>query len=224
MSLQTFSNQEEQIDACIKSIQLSIKNVLEKKPSVVIAVSGGKSPIPLFNKLSNLDLDFSKITFTLVDDRIVDSNHVDSNEHLVYTHLLQNNAKSAKFTGLVNNKVSLDEMINNANKNIKTIDLAILGMGDDGHTASIFPDCKEVHDALDLNNASNYIITNPISAKYARISLTLAALIKIPNLILSINGENKLKVLKEAILQDNLNYPVSFVLSRAPKTQIFWYK
>jgi 6-phosphogluconolactonase len=160
----------------------------------------------------------------LVDERIVETLHQDSNENLLKTHLLKNNAKNAKFIGLVNTDLSIDDMLSNANSNISSIDLAILGMGDDGHTASIFPDCAELNYALDNNNQNNYIVTNPQSAKYSRITLTLRALVNIPVLILSINGNTKLNVLKEANIGDNLNYPVSYVLSRRPDTQTFWYE
>ena len=115
-----------------------------------------------------------------------------------------------------------EELILKLNSNDINIDLAILGMGEDGHTASIFPCCNELKDALNSNDS--YIITNPAQAKYSRITLTLSAIMNIKSLILSINGSTKLNVLKEAALDENLNYPISFVLSKRPDTQIFWYE
>ncbi len=220
MNLQVFKSQEQQIKAIIAQISQTIQQ--SNKPEFVIAISGGKSPISLFEQLNSLDLDFSKITFTLVDERIVDTTHSDSNENLAHTHLLKNNAKSAKFIGLTNLNLTPQKMIDHLNAKPLSIDLAILGMGEDGHTASIFPCCKELDAALNLNNSKQYILTNPQSAKYSRISLTLAALVKIPHLILSINGNTKLNVFKEAMLQNNLNYPISYVLSNKPSTQTFW--
>lgn len=224
MNLHTYPTQDQQISAIKQAILKIIAEQLLIKQEIVIAVSGGTSPIPLFEQLSIASLDYSKIIFTLVDERIVATTSNDSNENLVKTYLLKNKAATAKFIGLYNPKFSQIEMINRANKNIPQIDLAILGMGEDGHTASIFPDCLELKPALDLNNSNNYIVTNPISAKYSRISLTLPALTKIPHIILSINNATKLKVLEEANLGNNLNYPISYVLSNKPNTQIFWYK
>ncbi|MBP9742383.1 MAG: 6-phosphogluconolactonase [Burkholderiales bacterium] len=224
MNLQIFSTQNEQIHACIEHIITMTGCILEKKSRAVFAVSGGKSPISLFKQLSQIPLDFSSITFTLVDERLTEVNSCDSNEYLVRENLLQHQAKSSNFIGLMNSSLSTQAMLNSANQTIPTIDLAILGMGEDGHTASIFPDCPELNLALDLANKNRYTLTNPISAKYSRISLTAAALIQIPHLILLINGNIKLNVLKEAILGDNLNYPISYILSRRPDIQIFWYE
>ena len=222
MNLQIFSSNHSLVEALSNNIINNIRELQKKKRDIVIALSGGKSPIPLLEKLSNADIDFSDITFTLVDERIVDTNHLDSNQNLLKTHLLKNNAKNAKFIGLANNQLSEEEMLANANKYIANIDLAILGMGEDGHTASIFPCCNELNDAL--NTKDNYIITNPKEAKYSRITLTLNAIVNIPILVLSINGETKLNVLKEANHGDNHNYPISFVLSKRQDTQIFWHE
>ncbi len=221
MNLQILASSHQQIDAIVASITLAVSELLKTKETITIALSGGKSPIPMLEKLSTIDLDFSKITFTLVDERIVDVQHQDSNENLIRTYLLKNKASNANFIGLSGN-ASSGQLISQANAAIKHIDLAVLGMGEDGHTASIFPECSELHDALDLSNKNTYILTTPLSAKYTRISLTLAALIQIPHLLLSITGNTKLNVLKEAILGDNLNYPISYILSRKPSTKIFW--
>ena len=224
MNLHKFSSASLQVDAIFDTLTANISKLLDSQTQVTIAVSGGKSPIPLLKKLSTADLDFSRIIFTLVDERIVAPSDDDSNENLLRTHLLQNNAKTATFINLVDLAKSPTDMALSVGRKVKAIDIAILGMGEDGHTASIFPDCAELAAALDLNNPESYIITNPFSAKYSRISLTLAALLKIPHLILSINGKTKLNILNEAMLGNNLNYPVSYVLSHKPDTQIFWYE
>ncbi len=222
MKLQTFSSNSLQVEAIFDSVLGNIKQLLKNKQNILIALSGGRSPIPLLEKLSNAELDFSKITFTLVDERIVPTDNKDSNEHLLKTYLLKNNAKNARLIGLVDTDLNNEKILTDANNKIANIDLAILGMGEDGHTASIFPCSKELNKALHDN--SNYVITNPETAPYSRISLTLNALINIPVLILSINGGTKLKVVTEANKGDNLNYPISYVLSRRPDTETFWYE
>ena len=222
MKLQTFSSNSLQVEAIFDSVLDNIKQLLKNKQNILIALSGGRSPIPLLEKLSNSELDFSKITFTLVDERIVATDNKDSNEHLLKTYLLKNNAKNARLIGLVDPDLNNEKILTDANNKIANIDLAILGMGEDGHTASIFPCSKELNKALHDN--SNYVITNPETAPYSRISLTLNALINIPVLILSINGGTKLKVVTEANKGDNLNYPISYVLSRRPDTETFWYE
>ncbi|HLX53653.1 MAG TPA: 6-phosphogluconolactonase, partial [Aquella sp.] len=97
--------------------------------------------------------------------------------------------------------------------------------GEDGHTASIFPDCPEFKQATDKNKLPSYIETNPISAKYKRIGLNLSGLIRIPHLILSVSsgthGDLKLKVLNEAMKGENQNYPISYLLNQRIDIHIF---
>lgn len=220
MNLQIFKSSEQHITALAAKV---VQCILQTpKQEIVIALSGGKSPIPVLEQLSHAKLDFSKVIFTLVDERIVETDNPDSNENLIRSHLLKNHAQAARFIGLSDLNKTPQQMVDHANTIIPPIDLAILGMGEDGHTASIFPDCSEIKPALDLHNPHKYILTNPISAKYSRISLTLAALNKIPQLILSINGNTKLSVLKESLRANNLNYPISYILSNKPTTEIYW--
>lgn len=197
-----------------------IIETISAKNHAVIAVSGGKSPIPLFAKLSNTELDWEKVTIVLVDERDVDTQNADSNENLVRTHLLQNKARKAKFIGLMQQDSNI--ILQQANFTIPTIDIAILGMGNDGHTASIFPDCPEFEYAIDISTPYNYIFTNPISAKYKRITLTLNALKKIPHLVLSISGSEKHEILIEAQKIENKNYPISYLIKARPDMQVYW--
>lgn len=191
-------------------------NIIEKNGYVTIALSGGKSPIPLFKRFSTLNLPWDKVIVTLVDERIVDTNHIDSNENLIKTYLLKNTASSAKFIGLLNNNLTITE------NTLHEIDIAVLGMGTDGHTASIFPDCKELDTALDQNTQNTYIITTPISAKYQRVTLTLNALKKIKHLVLSISGNEKLKILQEAKRQENKNYPISYLIKKRSDINVYY--
>ena len=166
MKLNLLANMEEQTTSMVEDLTQIINQLLAKQDDVTIAVSGGKSPITLFKKLTHANINWQKITFTLVDERITPASSDDSNENLVYNHLLCGNAAKSKFIGLMHVNPDINNMLNDANQIVKTIDIAILGMGEDGHTASIFPDCKEVTQALDLRQKPGYILTNPISAKY----------------------------------------------------------
>lgn len=225
MNNNALSNNEMQINLIIKYVTATIHDLLEHQNQITLAVSGGKSPIPLFKELSNTPLPWEKITITLVDERVTDTNSLDSNENLVRNYLLQNQAAKAKFKGLVLPRQNMQEMLNNTNTWINQIDIAILGMGEDGHTASIFPDCPEFKQAINKNIAPAYIETNPISAKYTRIGLNLSGLIRIPHLLLSVSsgahGDLKLKVLNEAINGDNQNYPISYLLKQRSDIHIF---
>ena len=221
MNLNVYATQKQQIDALSQAIFDYIMQTLKTKSQIVIAVSGGKSPIPLFTKLSNLELPWEKITITLVDERVVAPQDLDSNENLVRTYLLQSNAQKAKFIGIISDINDAKKCLDNINNNIKTIDLAILGMGEDGHTASIFPNMPELDEALHTKN--KYLITNPISAKYQRITLSLNGLVNVSRLFLSITNEIKLNVFKESILSTNLSYPISYLLDKRDDISVYWH-
>jgi 6-phosphogluconolactonase len=211
-----------QVEIIATQIHSLLCTILSKQDTATIALSGGKSPIPLLTKLSTLDLEWDRITVTLVDERVVPTNHDDSNENLIRKHLLKNKASNASFIGLI--CLNDSNIINEKVYHLNNIDIAVLGMGTDGHTASIFPDCSEFTQAIDMNNNDAYILTNPISANYQRISLTLKALSNIKNLILSINGNEKLNILNEAAKIENKNYPISYLLKQRPDINIYWHE
>lgn len=224
MNLNRYRNADAQIDGIIDYLTATISTLLQSKPAICLAVSGGKSPIALFEKFSQQNLAWDRITVTLVDERFISTDNSDSNENLVRNHLLKNLAKNAKFIGLSNIHVGIEYSRDRAETSIPAIDIAILGMGEDAHTASIFPCCKELAHATDLNQNERYIITNPVSANYQRIGLNMAALIKIPKLILSINGNKKLEVLERA-LENTINQPpIGLLLSKRSDTEIFWFE
>jgi 6-phosphogluconolactonase len=223
MKIHEYNSADEQASALSQAIANTIEQVLRHKPQVTLAVSGGKSPIKLFEKLSRFDLAWDKVTLTLVDERFLATDHADSNENLVRKHLLINKAEQAYFIGLVTTRNILTS-VSNANLHIKDIDIAILGMGEDGHTASIFPCCDELKSAVDPQlTPEKYIITNPKTAAYQRIGLSLAGILEVPNLFISINGASKLEVITKASQEKSSQYPISYVLAERKDSQVFWH-
>lgn len=223
MKLYEFCSKEEYVSSLSDELASLIEKIINTKSSVTIAVSGGKSPIPLFEALSHKKISWSKVTITLVDERFVPTDNPDSNEHLVRNHLLINEASDAYFIGLTTTDNILSS-VNNANLNIKDIDIAILGMGEDGHTSSIFPDCKELETVIDTAiTPEKYVITTPQAASHQRVGLSLSGILSIPHLFLSINGDNKLNVMKKALEINNLTYPISYVLNERQDIKIFWH-
>jgi 6-phosphogluconolactonase len=108
-----------------------------------LVVSGGTTPVALFEALSGEDMPWEKVVVSLADERWVDPGTPDSNERLVRTHLLKNKAAAATFIGLKTPEDPAGAGEAACENRIRQIpvpfDLLILGMGDDGHTASLFP-------------------------------------------------------------------------------------
>src|SRR5690606_5526653 len=134
-----FDSAADSVDAQSRQIAQLLSSALDHAPRAGLAVSGGRSPVPLFERLSHEDIPWHKVAISLVDDRYVPVMHEDSNEALVRRYLLQNRASAASFTGLVGDADDIARSVQRANGLTHRIDVAVLGMGDDGHTASLFP-------------------------------------------------------------------------------------
>ncbi|MDB9975612.1 6-phosphogluconolactonase [Candidatus Thioglobus sp.] len=211
-------------DLC-HSIGEILIEAIKKKGRASIAVSGGSTPIQLFNKLSILSIDWTKVDLTLVDDRWVNPKSADSNELLVRTYFIKNKATKVNFFPLKNGSKTAAEGKKNSEKILRNIvlpfDVIVLGMGVDGHTASLFPCSAELSDAMDLNNPNILILTSPKTAPYQRISLTAKVIMDSKNIFLHLNGSSKLNSLESAMeYKDSSKMPIYAFLENG--LSIYW--
>lgn len=192
-----------------------------------IAFSGGSTPKGLFKELSNKNIDWSNVTITLVDDRWVDTKSSDSNDRLLRENLLQNYAAKATFFSLKQvdalTEQYLTDLIEQANSFLP-LDVVILGMGEDGHTASIFPCSAQVQQGLDINAAPSLIRVVPTTAPYERVTFNYAALIQASHLYLHVVGQSKQDVISQALENDDaLAMPIrAFLQNKDKPCNIFW--
>ena len=131
-----FESKVDLASALATDVAAALARCVTSNGKACLAVSGGATPKLFFEKLSAADIAWKKITVTLVDERQVPETSDRSNERLAREHLIQNFAAHALFTPI--------------SAEIK-IDVAILGMGSDGHTASFFPGGDNLAKALDPN-------------------------------------------------------------------------
>lgn len=191
-----------------------------------VAVSGGRTPIRFFEALSNVDLPWGRVTVTLVDERRVPADAERSNERLVRAHLLQGKAAAATFVGLY--RGSADE---HSDRDLAELALAqipwpltaaVLGMGDDGHTASFFPDGDNLAACIDPGGIPRVATMRAPAAIEPRLTLTLPALLSAQTIALHIEGAGKRAVLDRARQSGpEVDLPVRAVLARAP-VEVFW--
>lgn len=219
---------EELATTLAEKIASSLSKSIGQKGQASLVVSGGSTPRLLFEKLSRQPIDWQQITITLADERWVDTTATESNEFLVKSLLLKQHASAAKFVGLKNEakSTSLGEEATHLLLNTvpRPFDLVILGMGDDGHTASLFPGAERLGEAVDMNNENNCIgITSP-NAPFDRMSMTLRTLLDSTEIILHITGASKKSTLEKA-LEDGEpeDMPIRYILKQEKTpVHIYW--
>ncbi len=160
-----------------------------------LVVSGGRTPVKLFETLRTLELDWSRVCVALADERWVDPKDAASNERLVRDELLKDKAAAARFLGLKNAAPSPDLGAVSAWETFARVprpfDLTLLGMGDDGHTASLFPGSPNLRSALNPAAAAGCVGMWAPSPPQARLSLNLSALLDSRRIAILIGGEAK---------------------------------
>lgn len=228
LSFERFDSRERLEAVLSEHIGERLREGIAKNGEAALVVSGGRTPVGLFQRLSKLPLEWSKVLVTLADERWVDNRHQDSNERSVRTHLLQNRASEARFLPLVNAEFSAKlgqsetEMLLDLLP--EKIDLVILGMGEDGHTASFFPGAPELAQALDPQPACDCVAVTPPQAPWDRLTLTLPRLLASGEIIVHLCGDAKLPVLQCALAEGATEeMPIRSVLrQKQTPVSIYW--
>ena len=160
-----------------------------------LVVAGGRTPAPVFEALSEIDLDWEDVYVSLTDERWVDTTNESSNEQLVRKHLLRNAAARANLVGLKNKapdpKAGAAAAWSAVADIPRPFDFVLLGMGDDGHMASLFPHSPGLDGGLDLRQHPGCIAMTAPTEPRARLSLNLRALVDSRRIAVLIVGESK---------------------------------
>jgi 6-phosphogluconolactonase len=179
-------------------VAAALRAAIDARALGSLVVSGGRSPIPFFQALRVQPLDWSRVCIALADERWVEPSDASSNEKLVRDHLLKDAAVAARFTGLKSAAPTPELAAAAAWESLSYIprpfDVVVLGMGDDGHTASLFPHSPHLPRALDAAAAPGCIGMTSPTAPIARLSMNLSALLDSHRIVILITGEAKWRV------------------------------
>ncbi len=196
MQLQTFSNETAFTNAFIGAIRAVCKNA----STVRIALSGGSTPKPLYQALSKAqDIPFEKIEFFIVDERYVPANHPDSNQKMVREILIDPLKTKVKAFHFFKTDLPLEEAVKDYEKTLQPIalskegfDLVVLGIGPDGHTASLFPNSGALQE-------TSRLVAHTQTEQFAikdRLTITFPLILKSKQLLVLLKGSEKRTILE----------------------------
>lgn len=192
--------------------QLELNNL----GNINIALSGGTTPLPVLEILKTKKLNWSRFNFFMVDERVVsidDDSSNFGNINKVFFDAIESNCFS-----MMQNGISTSDSIAFYQQNIsKTVpisqngfpqfDVILLGMGDDGHTASLFPNTEA------LLEQKEFVVLNKIPQFSAeRITLTYPVILNAKEIIVLVKGETKLQIIKELYTRESHSYPISKII------------
>lgn len=206
----------------------ALQQGLATRGAASLAVPGGRTPVPLFRALRAASLDWARVSVTLTDDRRVPVDDPASNAALVRAELLQGPAAAARFFPLHDGSSTAPDAAEGVWRSLQEmpwpLDAAVLGMGEDGHFASLFPGNPQLPQALDPGAMPGCVAMQAPVAPHARLSLNLAALRQARRLFLLVGGAAKHTLLLQAARETVAGqWPVTALLAlRHPVPEVYW--
>ena len=216
-----FPTRQAQAQALANAVVAGLDEALTVRPRALLAVSGGTSPTAFLSQLARLPVAWRNVDITLVDDRWLPSTHAQSNARLVAQTLLCG-AQGAHWLPLV-------DTATDAALQVKTLNdtwthgvpqVCVLGMGEDGHTASLFADAAQWHEAIVTRD--KFVLIQPQHAPHLRVSWSLSALAASERLMLQIQGPAKRAVLEAAQADEQDNAISRLIHHEGVNIDVFW--
>jgi len=226
IALQSFPDGDALARALAQAVADDLRAALAERGAATLALSGGNTPKRFLQALSAQRLDWPKVIVTLVDERWVPEDSPRSNAALLRANLLRDEATAAQFLPLHRDadqpEAALDAL-ETMLEPLLPLDVAVLGMGSDGHTASFFPGGDRLAEALDPASTALVLPMRAPGAGEPRMTLTLPVLLAARRRYLHIEGGEKRRVLEQALAPAGAALPVRAVLQAAPAPlPVYW--
>lgn len=220
----TYPNRAELMASLADRVAEDLAICLGEKDRATLVVPGGSTPGPFFDHLSEFELNWERVDVILSDERFVPPTHPRSNTKLVMERLCKGNAQGVKIVPFYISADRPEDVLAEISVGISRvlpIDVLILGMGLDMHTASLFPDAKELSHALTTSDP--VVIIHTESQPEARLSLTKSALQSANKSYVLIVGEDKKIVMQDALFGDDIKEaPIRLVFEKEKKAEVFY--
>jgi 6-phosphogluconolactonase len=213
--LERFLASDEMSVVTAEAIGTALSDAVASRGIASLVATGGRSPGAIYDRLNLADVDWPRIAVTLSDDRSVSEDHPDSNARLVRSRLLKGRAAAARFLPLWPDSDAA------ALRSLMPFDVVMLGMGEDGHIASLIPGDPGLEDGLNTDEFLRDVPAGLGNPPLARITLTLTAILNSRAIFLLIAGEPKREVIARAMAGEDL--PVARLIKQAgDRLRIFW--
>ncbi|NMG76901.1 6-phosphogluconolactonase [Aromatoleum diolicum] len=222
-----FDDERSMAAALADRVAAMLRHALGQRRTASLVVSGGRSPLPFLRALAHRDLDWPRVSVTLADERWLPPEHPDSNAGMVQASLLQGPAAAARFVPLYGGEDSPEAGLAACELRCaelsRPFDVVVLGMGEDGHFASLFPGVPGLSSLL-AENGPSLAAVNPPGASHPRMTFSHAALLDARQLLVQIHGPRKRAVIEEAAARGDADLqPIAALLqqTRTP-VQVFF--
>lgn len=226
MNFHEYESRSDAATAAGKRIINALHRRLETDDNAAVVVSGGTTPAPVFSYMAHKELDWYRVHVLLSDERWVPPDHADSNEKMLRDALERSRASYAQILRYFDADRSPEDRCSDLEREVGGLPLpftsVLLGMGDDGHFASLFPGGSDLQSALDLQTSRSFVPVDTDSSPHRRISMTLAALLRSDEILLLISGAGKRAILEQAA-EPGSELPIAHLLRqlRTP-VDVFW--
>ena len=205
-----------------------IESAIDARGEALIAIPGGKTPLPIYKALAAVKLNWKRVTIVPTDDRLVPLTDAQSNVRGIAQTFLAAGARVFPITSDIADYRLAGNAANAKLGELKfPLDLAWLGVGADGHTASIFPG-PDLEEALNAPNGRHAVgvMPDPLppDAPVARVTLTRSAILSARTVLITITGQEKRDLLELAIADGHSSkLPIARVLAEAEQPiDIHW--
>jgi len=224
--IEVFATQDAAAAAAAAAVEARLREALRLRGRASFVATGGRSPGPVYDRLRSADIDWARVVVTLSDDRFVPPDDPASNAGLLQTRLFVGEPAKAAFVPLWSDAETPESAALAAEPAVRALlpfDVVLLGMGEDGHIASLIPGSPMLGAGMDL--ASDRVLLGvPAgvgSPPVARITLTLAALLRARQIIVTVAGDAKRAVLRKA--RAGADYPIAALMTRSDvPVRIIW--
>jgi 6-phosphogluconolactonase len=228
--IQTYPTRDAWAEAAAARLAEALAAAIAQRGRAVFAGAGGSTPSPIYTRLAQADLDWSRVVATLVDERYVPETSAESNAALIKRVLLTGRASAARFVPLYSPAVTVDRAAAVAAKALSAeggrLDAVLLGMGEDGHICSMFPASPTLRTLLTPNLKPTVLGVPPgrdgAAPPQERLSINLPYLASAGRVVLALSGAAKRAVFEREAAGDPAVHPIAALIAAKAPLEVLW--